>query len=342
MPAATRVLVAEDEPSTAYVLEQALTRAGFECTVVGDGSVALERMRHDAHDVLLTDWLMPGMNGIDLIREVRRAVKPAPLIVMVTSIDTDAGRSVAMLAGADEFLAKPAPLARLVQVLGRGLQRMQTPAPAPADLVSRAVHAAPPPPHPALLVAASTGGPLALTHVVGQLGVPSHTPVFIVQHGPDWMLRQLATRLGRAADCPAHYVDRACVAEPGALFLAPSGHDLKLELRATGEVWICPVTAAGFSAPMADPLFTSAAEVYGRFCAAAVLTGLGADGTRGATDIRLAGGQVLAQDPSDAVAPGMPSAAIAANAVNEVVPLERIGARLRFHAQSLARTLSYG
>ncbi len=334
-----RVLVAEDEPATAHLLRAALRRGGYACTVVGDGARALERLRQGGVDVLLTDWLMPGLNGIDLIREVRRHVRPPPLVVMVTSIDTDAGRSVAMMAGADEFIAKPVSADRLLRVVEQGLRRMAPPQnrsrpPSPAAEAGAVM-----PPHVAVCLAASTGGPAALLTVLRDLRAPEDAVVYVVQHGPEWLLRQLAARVARETGRRTHYVDRGMRARPKEIYVAPSGHDLSVVARSDGDVQLDLVSTGTHAAPTADPLLTSAAVAYGQFCVGAVLTGLGADGARGARDVERAGGVVLVQDPADAVAPGMPNATIETGVAREVEPTDRLGGRLRHHARALAQTL---
>ncbi|MGA2004100.1 MAG: CheB methylesterase domain-containing protein, partial [Terriglobales bacterium] len=76
--------------------------------------------------------------------------------------------------------------------------------------------------------------------------------------------------------------------------------------------------------PAADVLFRSAAEAFGKNVLAVVLTGMGADGTRGAGAIREAGGAVIVQDEASAVVWGMPGSVVAANLADRVCPLDGI------------------
>jgi two-component system, chemotaxis family, protein-glutamate methylesterase/glutaminase len=80
--------------------------------------------------------------------------------------------------------------------------------------------------------------------------------------------------------------------------------------------------------PSATHLFASVARVVGPRGLGVVLTGMGSDGAAGLLQLRRAGGTVLAQDEASCVVPGMPAAAVAAEAVDEVVPLDRLAARL--------------
>src|SRR5208283_1088519 len=83
-----------------------------------------------------------------------------------------------------------------------------------------------------------------------------------------------------------------------------------------------------FCKPAVDALFTSAASVWGAATLALVLTGMGADGTRGAADIVAAGGSVIAQDEATSVVWGMPRSVALAGLCSAVLPLDRIAPKI--------------
>jgi two-component system chemotaxis response regulator CheB len=83
-----------------------------------------------------------------------------------------------------------------------------------------------------------------------------------------------------------------------------------------------------FCRPAVDPLFSSAAQVWGGSALAVILTGMGSDGTRGAGDIVAAGGSVIAQDEASSVVWGMPGAATHAGVCSAVLPLDQIASKL--------------
>ena len=80
--------------------------------------------------------------------------------------------------------------------------------------------------------------------------------------------------------------------------------------------------------PAVDPLFSSAAEVWGSWNLALILTGMGTDGTSGAADVVKAGGNVIVQDEASSVVWGMPGSAVAAGVCSAVVPLEQIAPKV--------------
>jgi two-component system chemotaxis response regulator CheB len=83
-----------------------------------------------------------------------------------------------------------------------------------------------------------------------------------------------------------------------------------------------------FCKPAVDPLFSSAAEVWGAWNLALILTGMGTDGTTGAADIVAGGGSVIAQDEASSVIWGMPGSAVEAGVCSAVLPLEQIAPRV--------------
>jgi two-component system, OmpR family, alkaline phosphatase synthesis response regulator PhoP len=100
-----RILVVEDEMQIARNLRDYLEVAGFEVTVVGDGAAALASIRGDRPDLMVLDLGLPGMDGLDVARELRRT-STTP-IVMLTARGEESDRIVGLELGADDYLVKP-------------------------------------------------------------------------------------------------------------------------------------------------------------------------------------------------------------------------------------------
>ena len=100
-----RILVVEDEMQIARTLRDYLEVAGFDVTVVGDGSAALASARGDRPDLVVLDLGLPGMDGLDVARELRRT--SATPIVMLTARGEESDRIVGLELGADDYLVKP-------------------------------------------------------------------------------------------------------------------------------------------------------------------------------------------------------------------------------------------
>lgn len=124
-----RVLVVDDEPDLRLALGVALRRAGYKIRTAADAEAALDALRSEPADVLITDVILPGRNGADLIKEVRAQFPSTRIIAMsgggefgVTSYKPEAITTVSYLAvcrnaGAHAVLAKPFKVTDIVEVI---------------------------------------------------------------------------------------------------------------------------------------------------------------------------------------------------------------------------------
>ena len=181
-----------------------------------------------------------------------------------------------------------------------------------------------------LLIGASTGGPQALDSLLSSLGsVIDRAPVLITQHMPPTFTTILAEHLTRVSGRPAR---EATDGEPilaGNVYVAPGGRHMQVaRVAGTAVAQINNGPPVNFCKPAIDPLFGSAAKVWGSWNLAVVLTGMGSDGTEGAGEIVAAGGNVLAQDEATSVVWGMPGSAAHAGHCAAVLPLDRIAGKI--------------
>lgn len=359
MSARARLLIVDDSRIFRSALADALAGAD-EVEVVGsvwNGAKALDFVRATPPDLVTLDVEMPGMNGLEVLREVQRfnASRPAePAVgVLMVSAFTRRGADItiqALEAGAFDFLPKPAGanaaanLETLRQELlakvrlfmarrGRGAGRRAPAVPQGArkpDPPSGTLRRLLPLPRPlrAVLIAVSTGGPPALAELLPDLCARISLPVFVVQHMPPDFTASLARSLN--ARCTHQVVEAVDGAEvqPRTVYFAPGGKHLVVRLGTRGRVLtgLNEQPPENSFRPSADVLFRSAAAVYGGDVVALVLTGMGNDGTAGLAVLRRAGALVLAQDEATSVVWGMPGSAVAAGHVDAVLPLPRLAA----------------
>jgi putative two-component system response regulator len=103
-----RVLIVDDDPIAVEMLRDTLADAGHEVATASDGRAALASLDAEPCQVVITDWEMPGMNGIALCREVRRRTSMGYVyVVLLTGHGTTAERIEGLSAGADDFITKP-------------------------------------------------------------------------------------------------------------------------------------------------------------------------------------------------------------------------------------------
>jgi two-component system KDP operon response regulator KdpE len=100
-----RILIVDDEPQIARVLRTSLQSNGHEVMVAKDGADALEKFRKVEPDLVITDLAMPGMDGIELTKEIRQNSQ-VPIIVLSVR-NNDASKVAALDEGADDYITKP-------------------------------------------------------------------------------------------------------------------------------------------------------------------------------------------------------------------------------------------
>jgi len=191
----------------------------------------------------------------------------------------------------------------------------------------RAMSATPP---RVLLIGSSTGGPQALNIVASQIaGVLERAPVLITQHMPPTFTTILAEHLARVANCPVREAQDGEAINAGTIYIAPGGKHMKVARRdGIAVIAIDDGPLVNFCKPAVDPLFASAAEVWGPKVLALVLTGMGSDGLRGAQTVIAAGGNVMAQDEPTSVVWGMPGQVAMAGLCSAVLPIKEIAPKL--------------
>jgi response regulator RpfG family c-di-GMP phosphodiesterase len=117
-----KVLVVDDEPAITIALAKKLRRDGYDCLTAGSGEEALRRLASDDLDVVITDVRMPGMSGIDLLKEVKRR-DPAVQVILMTAY-TDIGFAVdALRHKADDYLLKPFNLGELSASVAQSVEQ---------------------------------------------------------------------------------------------------------------------------------------------------------------------------------------------------------------------------
>lgn len=101
-----KVLLVEDDEELSEVLKHTLAKRGFTVQAVRDGHSALELLRFNHYDVIVLDWMMPGLSGIDVCKRLRNSGNKSP-ILMLTARTTDDDTEEGLDAGADDYLTKP-------------------------------------------------------------------------------------------------------------------------------------------------------------------------------------------------------------------------------------------
>ncbi len=303
-----------------------------------DGVDAIEKVNRLDPDLITMDIEMPRLGGLDTIQ---RIMKESPRPIVVVSAHAGLGTAAAITAlevGAVEVVAKPsgrdaAGLAVMVASMMAALTA------AAAAVIERTLpisgggeilHAQarsgrrPRLARAAVAIAASTGGPRALTQLVPALPGGLGLATLLVQHMPAGFTKSLAQRLDELSCSTVVEAEDGMELLADTVYVAPGDHHMRvagpdgllIRLDRDRPVW-------GVR-PAADPLFYSVAARFGARAVGVVLTGMGRDGAAGLKAIRAAGGRGVVQDKDTSVVFGMPKAAIDAGGADAVEPLSRL------------------
>lgn len=329
---------------------------------------ALDDLARTAPDVVILDIEMPDMDGVTALPLLLEKKPDISVIIASTLTRRNAELSIRCLnLGATDCLAKPQTsgemtstvdfrreLTNRIRALGsRAVSRRRVPLPPKVGVAVRSAPAVVSTSKPdfsfakrsgelpklrkfstslprALVVGSSTGGPQALAaFFAGVKPILSRIPVLVTQHMPPSFTTILAEHIGRVSGTTCHEPTDGEAIRAGVIYIAPGGYHMKVASGPNGPVIrITDEPPVNFCKPAVDPLFHSALQVWGASLAAVVLTGMGADGARGAVAIADAGGSVIAQDEETSVVWGMPGATAQAGACAAILPLQDIAPKV--------------
>jgi len=332
-----KVIVVEDELTNSLLLKRLLTKAGYQVIVAHNGADALKHIEKEHFDVILTDWMMPQVDGIELIRRVRENIKPLPYIIMVTALVSESAKMYALESGADDYIAKPIDIDELLSRVKDGIKKQEQ-AEIQPKIITEKIQVDVIPPFVACAIATSTGGPPTLIQFFKDIDISTPAAFFIVQHGPSWMLETFAQRLQRDTQLKVNIAEKGMKIETGNIYIAPGDYHLKINSEDL-TIKLDNGPKENFVRPAADPLFRSAAKTFGKYLVATILTGLGKDGTQGASFVKQVGGVVFVQDPDTAVAPSMPRNAIESGYADKILPLQDLGIAIQNELINLDKVL---
>jgi two-component system, chemotaxis family, protein-glutamate methylesterase/glutaminase len=335
--------------------------AGLE--VVGtaaNGHIALSKIPLLSPDLITLDVEMPEMDGLQTLAAIRKLYPKLPVIMFSTLTERGAATTLEALSrGASDYVTKPSNTGSLDVTL-RQLREQLIPkikALCPPLAENPAVPITEMRPSPSALpklaagrvfgridvlaIGTSTGGPNALAVLMKAIPANFPVPVVIVQHMPPVFTRLLASRLNENSALTIREAAGGEILSPGEAWIAPGDFHMTVERKDTSvRIALNQDPPENFCRPAVDPLFRSVAKVFGPNVLAVVLTGMGSDGSSGATHIRERGGQILVQDEASSVVWGMPgqiAAAGLADAVYSITDMGReIDRRVAMHRRAAA------
>ena len=307
----------------------------------GDPIEAANNIQFLKPDVIAVDMEMPKMRGNEFLRTIMPKY-PNVKAVVISSLSNNVFD--AMQAGAIDFVGKPGSrlgydennfVADIIQkVKIASTAHVITPGVGTSKLPTRTQPAKPPSKRKVvgatsknvIAIGASTGGTEAIIEVIKRF--PANTPgVVIVQHMPPVFTRMYAERVDKICSMNVREAQNGDRVESGLILIAPGG-DQQMYLRQDSGgyyVYLSQGSKVSGHCPSVDVLFDSVAKTAGRYAIGILLTGMGADGASGLTNMKGAGAYTIGQDEDSCVVYGMPMVAFNMGGVSEQLPLSAIG-----------------
>lgn len=304
--------------------------------VAKNGLEAITKIKAKKPDLVTLDIEMPVMNGLDALKIIMRDT-PVPVIVVSSLTKEGSEETVkALLFGAVDFVTKN--ITDINKVKDSILEKCRGAVGANIKELKKKPHDIHPismPPATGAIkarakdkfvaIGTSTGGPKALAEVIPKLPGDLPCGVVIVQHMPAGFTRSLAERLDASSAVSVKEAENNEIIQKGTVYIAPGDFHIKfLHESSNVAIKLSKEPPVGGHRPAVNPMFESAAEVYGSNCVAALLTGMGQDGATGMASIKAQNGYTIAENKDTAIVYGMPKAAVELGVVDKISPLHEI------------------
>lgn len=294
-----------------------------------DGEEALKMVQELKPDVMTLDLELPKKNGIEVLRQIMQT-RPLPILIVSSHAQENAQITLdALQLGAVDFITKPAATqmnemreifpVKLLQAAQAKIWRL-------SGLIK-----IPPPPSKfhfplkssrLVVIGASIGGPQALRYLIPQLPSDFPAPILVVQHLPKGYSSKFIEGLAKESKILVKEAAPFMSLQSGTAYIAPGGKHLTVNSQK--KLMLTEDPPVNSVRPSVDVTLVSSSRIFKKDLIAIILTGMGKDGTKGAIEVKMAGGIVIAESEASCVVYGMSKSVIEAGACDIALPLEKI------------------
>ncbi len=338
VPSPVKVMIVDDSAFMRFTIAQQLNEYS-ELRVIGtasNGKEALKLIPELQPDVITLDVEMPHMDGLATLRQIMINF-PRPVIMFSSLTREGAAETIqALMLGAVDFVSKPENRTDIRKAMRDLTAKIMNAAKAKVKPAARqSLHSAMEPSNrlpkqvsryqkttPVILIGSSTGGPGALNEIIPALPHHFPSPILIVQHMPAGFTHSLSERLNSLSPLNVKEAEPGDQLLVGQVLVAPGGFHMTLDDKE--RIALNQKPAVHGVRPAVDVTLTSLVQHFGKNVIAVILTGMGSDGTHGASLLHSDGGYVIAEHESTCVVWGMPRSVVEAGAANAVLPRPQI------------------
>jgi len=307
---------------------------------------ATEKLQTLKPDVILLDIQMPEMDGLTFLRKL---MKQQPLPVIIFSSYAEEGSFNALKAfeyGAIEVIEKPKfsttnelekykdkltdaiKTAALANVKAKSVETDSK-----KEIIYEIKHKISPINHEivnfVVAIGASTGGTEAIKRVLEEIP-ENFPPIVVTQHMPEGFTNSFAKRLDSLSKITVKEAENNDILKFGHAYIANGGKHLEIKKQLTNfQLVLSDTPPVNRHKPAVDVMFKSVADNFGSNAIGVILTGMGADGSKGLKEMKAKGAHTIAQDENSCIVFGMPKVAISIGAVDMVLPIYDIARYLQ-------------
>jgi two-component system chemotaxis response regulator CheB len=345
-----KILIVDDSAFMRFSIAQQLNEHP-EILVVGaasNGKEALRLIPKVQPDVITLDVEMPHMDGLTTLRHIM-SEQPRPVIMFSSLTKDGAAETIqALMLGAVDFIAKPANNMDIRSVMNEMVAKIMHAARAKVKYLPARLSFHPAAANndqtakklrtyqktaPVILIGSSTGGPGALSEIVPLLPASLPSPVLIVQHMPAGFTHSLSERLNSLSNLIVKEAEPGDSLMVGQVLVAPGGFHMTVDDNE--RIALNQKPPVHGVRPAVDVTLTSLVQRFNHNVIAVILTGMGSDGTHGASLLHSDGGYVIAEHESTCVVWGMPRSVVEAGAADAVIPRSQIAAAIESSIQKM-------
>jgi len=337
-PQRIRVAIVDDsEVYRIYLRKILLEHPDFDVIcLASNGRLAIPRIRHYLPDVVILDYDMPEMNGLETIREIRAF--SSDIRIMMFSAHTIKGARLtieALTSGAEDFITKPGLTPGDLEAVQKSL---------PEKIRQLVSHTRKPkedlPSLPKYSIrdtqtfqycgiGISTGGPTALRKMLPLIPKNIQGSLLIVQHLPAMFTKQLAENLSQVTELKVLEAEDGMQPQSGCAYIAPGGMQMELAKSPSGAVLrVLAGPVDELCKPSVNILFESLAQNFAGQSAAVIMTGMGEDGLKGMRSMHRAGSYLMAQSAEDCLIFGMPAKPIGEGLIASQGTVEQLARKI--------------
>jgi len=354
-----RVLVVDDSAFMRVAIRKMMEEdPGIEVVdVARNGQEALEKIRLLKPDLVTMDIEMPVMTGLEALEQIMKEM-PLP-VIMISSLTEEGAQATfkALELGAVDFIPKGGKsyinldIVKISEQLRQKVRaivsrnRLQRLAGKPVVKRLRATRPMAPPPTVLeasrkkrqanlVTIGISTGGPLALNHMLPQLPADFSSSIMVVQHMPPAFTGPFAHRLNSICRVNVKEAEHGDIVQPGWVYVAKGGYHMVMKRDGGGRyrIELSPNPTDKLFIPSVDVMKLSVTEAYAGSVLGVIMTGMGSDGLLGMREIKQKRGITLAQDESSCVVYGMPKVCVDDGIIDHVVPLDLLAKKINDYA----------